>query len=836
LSLEKKEYEEIQNIFGINPNSAIGEKINEFEIKNYIGHGKVGIVYRGENKYGFEAAVKIIPNNTLKNGWEKELIKLNKLKGINGIAHYKHHEPILIEGKTKKEPCVCILYDFINGKSLEKYLDKNKSSITIEFIIQLLIQSLNIFHALKVTNISHEDLHTGNIMIADPDERLLTQTPQFFITDFGQGGSTTKLNPKDDYLQLSLICKNILKNFIDYSKLDGKNKYIYDSLDLFLDKELVEEDALVGEFVREPRRLCDIIESFKDNYKLISRKLIELQNPFDYLSCEHIGNSYDLLNSLYSSKFPGYNDLLQKANTIFTGPRGCGKSTIFKNLSLKTNLIASNDISNINLDFIGIYYNCKDLYFAFPYNIDEVNDLIRKQVTHYFNIALLYEILDTLIIAYEKGLKLSETTLERLQGFIKAWFPDYEFLPSKTINLNHILSFINNKKQDYKNNLTINNKHLPISPTPEYFLLNLCQILQKNLTWLNNIPFYFFLDDYSIPKIQKNLQKILNSILFIRNSELFFKISTESIITLEQTDASNKMLDEDREYDVLDFGALFLNASWEIKSKFLTEILNARLEKAKKFDWKTKNICEILQGSSYSSYNELANLISKGDQVNYSGWTTIVDLCSGDIARILSLIRDIFTRAESMSISEKIPTYIQDAEIRATGNTFLSRIEANQEYGSQLRKITVAFGNVAHHYLRTRESKNVDTFPRHQAFRIEIQEPLYFENDQKKRRLIELPDENYLKSLYENLIKYGIFIRDVRGKSQRGAVVPRLYLRRLLIPTFLLTPNQRDSIRLEVDEFKLLLAYPEKFEKRMKRKQPRRTISEKQERLENVYE
>jgi len=377
--------------------------------------------------------------------------------------------------------------------------------------------------------------------------------------------------------------------------------------------------------------------------------------------------------------------------------------------------------------------------------------------------------------------------------------------------------------------------YLPVNITPEYFLLSLCQILQKNTNWLNNKPFFFFLDDYSTPKIQKNLQKILNSIIFLRYSELYFKISTESIVTLEQTDVLNKTLDENREFDVLDFGDLFLNASWEIKSNFLKEVINNRLKSAKKFNWKTKDISLILLKSSYSNYNELAELILESEQVNYSGWKTIVDLCSGDIALIIGLIRDIFTKAESLGISEEIPPYVQDEEIRSTANTFLTRIEANQECGIQLRKITEAFGSIANYYLRTRTSKNEDMLPRHQAFRIEILDPLYFTDETNTMKLSKESDETYLRYLYDNLIKYSIFIRDVRGKSQRGAVVPRLYLRRLLIPTFLLTPSQRDSIRLEVREFKLLLASPEKFIKKMKRKPIPKEVSEKQERLKNVY-
>jgi len=75
-----------------------------------------------------------------------------------------------------------------------------------------------------------------------------------------------------------------------------------------------------------------------------------------------------------------------------------------------------------------------------------------------------------------------------------------------------------------------------------------------------------------------------------------------------------------------------------------------------------------------------------------------------------------------------------------------------------------------------------------------------------------------LEKIFEDLIKYGAFIRDVKGKSQRGPVVPRLYLRRLLIPTFLLSTSKRDHIRVNAAEFKMLLENPERFKMHMNSK------------------
>jgi hypothetical protein len=95
-------------------------------------------------------------------------------------------------------------------------------------------------------------------------------------------------------------------------------------------------------------------------------------------------------------------------------------------------------------------------------------------------------------------------------------------------------------------------------------------------------------------------------------------------------------------------------------------------------------------------------------------------------------------------------------------------------------------------------SKNEKGNPPHLASRIEPYEQL------------RLTPE--ARAVYDELLRYSLFIEDPRGKSRRGQVVPRLYLRRCLIPHFTLTFGTRDSIELAPGEVELLLVQPRQFE------------------------
>jgi hypothetical protein len=818
-----------------------------------VGRGKNGVVYKAEQEVvpGTKdtAAFKLIPVQNLRDGWPLEVKKAILLTGVEQAVWFKQAHKCEIEGQQY----AALLWHFVEGLTLREYAYRYRINITVSFIDNLIRQLLRLFLAMKEVQIAHNDLHDKNILIADPDPKRYEQIPTFKVTDFGIGCSLNDLKPKDDYVQLTSICHWLLDEFIDPAQLtqpSDRTRYDYLVSD-FLLKRILEDNPTVGTYVRNPRELISIIEEHPPLPIAGATTTAVLNSPFDYLSCEQIGDSFTLLHALYSQNFPGYDDLLQKGHTVLTGPRGCGKTTIFRNLSLKAQLL-SRQRHLLDLDsFVGIYYHCGDLYFPFQYmrhNSSPTDDAV---LVHYFNLAVLREIFETLCVAQnEPAGRLEPAVLYELQSFLKTWLHSYSFPPQGTNILSHLLSAIETEKHRVSTWLQRLRRDVPpFDPLlPRNFLPGFCDKLSLIVPWLRGRKFYFLLDDYSMPHISEHMQEVLHDCILFRWPDVFFKLSTESITTFHPYDSSGKLLEETREYTVVDLGACFFSAP-KRRKQFLREVINNRLRTANKIHESYHDIERLLGKRQWGTYNALARMIRAGrSRVHYTGFDTIADLFSGDIAHMLYLIRNIFLATGPMDMysapgaPQPITREVQNFAIRDYAGTFLTRVGYAPGTGSQLVKIAQEFGSAANWLLKNRNSRNQGNVPPWQTFRIVVRDSFSFDDLEPFERVYKalVPTEkmasftlaNFVadcRAVYNDLVKYAVFLRDARGKSLRGAVVPRLYLRRLLVPLFTLTPNQRDSISLEVDEFITLLYKPSKFQAIARRKDP--GDQETQERL-----
>ena len=353
-------------------------------------------------------------------------------------------------------------------------------------------------------------------------------------------------------------------------------------------------------------------------------------------------------------------------------------------------------------------------------------------------------------------------------------------------------------------------------------LFDICQLIQNKFSFLRDRSFYFFIDDYSHPKITKELQANLNRLLMHRRQDVFFKISTESPVSFAREDVDGKQFVETREYDLLNLGLRYITAASEQTLGFLEDLFSRRFQKVEGYPVRS---LEELLGSRPRNENETARAFrEKKGRENYAGKETVAVMCSGDIHYMIRLVARMVENyggrpalAKSAAVP-RIPPREQHRSVRAAAGDFMESVRTLPRWGERLAEVVTAFGKVAHSYLLYETSTNVASKPPHQASRVEPYEPLKLSGEAQE--------------ILNELLRYSILLEDPRGKSLRKNVVPRFYLRRYLIPHFLLTFSRRDSLQLENHQIETLLCKPKEFE-RSKRAKPKAGVARKRRRDPN---
>jgi serine/threonine protein kinase len=510
-----------------------------YRIVELKGSGANGHVFRAHSEdNASDIACKIIPiQNVSEGNWREELRRPNQLRSV-GIVH-------CIEATVWDEfACVLICSDYVPGRSLKQHLLDHRHKLSLIFVERFLRFILPILKELRDKRLTHGDLHTGNILVEDRSDILGSDPYAFKLTDFSCTATSGGTDGKDDYLQTALLIRELLQN-VDYQLASARDRFVFDQInDVFLGRYFLESDLTRDPSVRNPAAIFDLVIAFDSNWNTAeAAKGSSLSSPFDYLSCEQIGGAHHLLKSLYSEHFLGLPSIEERNNIVLTGPRGCGKTTVYRNLSLRHRFLVEDDQPE-EIRYIGIYYRCDDLYYAFPRYRLPGEDAALNVPLHYITATLLCGLLETIEgwarrYYADDFARLEPTVSKALWQILELPYPQIPgVLSFKALSdrLQRERSRAVEKHKYHRTHVNIGNYFGP------EMLGRACASLIETLTFAANLPIYFFIDDYSSPKVTADLQRNLNRLLMQRSAACFFKLSTESPVSFERGDCDGKKL------------------------------------------------------------------------------------------------------------------------------------------------------------------------------------------------------------------------------------------------------------------------------------------------------
>lgn len=686
---------------------------------------------------------------------------------------------------------VCFLTAWVEGQTLEQFLIDSNSSITPVFVCTVANEILRGVNFLAAQGLKHDDLHAGNVMISqiDPDLALTDaerQRQRVSIIDMGSLKPLTQPTGKsrDDELNVIGILVEMYNALWSLRRVAAAYQRFLQGFRQLI-TNLADDDPT--RFYPSPRFLAEEILELQRSLNTPAESIPRTFHPFEAISAEHLADDSTLLE-LFVSSLPWMASLQENKPIVFTGPRGCGKSMLFRYLAARTHIGAPRPATDVPKSF-GIYISCASQLQ------NNLSWIARKPgrateysqaISTYFQLVVVREFLRALGAAYldeswRARFGITESGLDRVLNKLGLYFKETVETPRLKSQL-RVLHFADDlDRLRVRLHMQLLNGEAPEVLLPDTFLGDATESLTTQIPQFRTFPIVFLLDDYTASRVQPEIQKTINRIIFERRSSHYFKISSERYgFHADEIDGSS--IDLSREYDIVDAGRSACDGTVTDHQarQFLSSLIDARLLKA---GWVGRTASLIGSSGTLASDPKLASFIRDkglGRYIFYYGIEHLSRLWSGDTATVLQIVKEMFTignvRPEQ---TERISDQSQHTAITNVSKAFRERVHSFHPFGPLMSKILDGYSAAARDILVDGTLDNSGN-PR-RLYRIEMTKP------ESKPTLDLLKSLNPEASdLARELLRRSIFVEllDSRGKEGPSTHTMRWDLRRIYLPAF----------------------------------------------------
>lgn len=812
-----------------------------FTLGKAAGPGSTSVTFRAVDRFDFPHAIKLIPKAYYqKHTIEAELARVRRLTDrfsqISWYGEPRFETPPL---QALGSELYAIVTKWIEGDSFATFAQEEGEALEVAEFFELARDLCEMLALLKEHELVHNDLHEENLIVTKEAAGPRLQLHRVLrVIDTGSLKTIERHQELVDAWQTQVaslqqvlsdsnqaLAQQILvleRQVSWFSRTD--QEWVTLHLCTLVSKMRRREDRLPlpqRRFLREitpvlsrmldpdpHMRLSDPVQMFEE-IELLWKKLntpasATMMGPFDLISAELI-RSDDQLNLLFSNKAPWLAKCSTTDPVYIYGPRGCGKSTVLRRLALPAVLSLPDATEHFRkMPYLGVYLSCsselRSRFWLFP---KDEYDRIEGDVVLFFTMLLVEALLDNFELLRDGNIEPRlgfsvGLTNDTARSIAERVFNAFE-IPGMDLKLGGVswLSFARKelslaRQSVWKRILSAPSRTIP-NPS---LLFDLCKSMEEVFPLLEQKHIAFLLDDYSNQRIPVELQRRLNqTISFAKQGNPIFKVSSEYFgVDLDG-------IQEGREVVEVNFGWEYVELNDQQRGLFLEDVLDIRFRENKV----ATTVEELLGRSDLSPGLPLARAIRRAHHSKkpfyYHGIDTIADICSGDVAMALDLVKQIYVTVDSLPPKHPVSSAQQHAIIHRYADREHMYVRYFAKYGKAMSDVVEALCWLAHQCACERTSEKDGE-----------NEPMIKTHlDIAVHAVAQLPED--ARDLLLEMQKRGVlFSLDTSRSRIQKQGTERYQVRRVLLAKAVTPLGRKDPIKLDHSQkLQFLLQEPHAF-------------------------
>src|SRR6185295_4718903 len=335
--------------------------------KSYILHdpiaaGVSGAVWKCTDEHGRDRAVKLaVRNHYDARSYMEELARAGRLERYPQFARL--YDAGIVEISFKDgvlKSFVAFIEEWVEGYTFRHLTAQEPELHHISLLRSFVVSFSAILAALEAENLRHDDLNANNILLVPPPKGDFERTWTVKVVDMASLKEAEKLSrkPRDDHRWFAEHLVALWNAVYQRRQILVRDRRFLAEAENII-RSMLDADPVIR--LSDPDQIrAQFSAAFTRSQAIAGDEIKPFRDPFDYISAEHIWDDR-LLVRLFARSCPWLDRVIGPDPCLLTGPRGCGKSTIFRWLSLKAQLLAHPDWRGegfCSLPIIGFYISC----------------------------------------------------------------------------------------------------------------------------------------------------------------------------------------------------------------------------------------------------------------------------------------------------------------------------------------------------------------------------------------------------------------------------------------------------------------------------------------------